>query len=400
MNDVVISCKDLGKKYFLNREVQKTVKSSIIDLIKGRHKNIQDFWALRHVNLEVKKGETLGIIGANGAGKSTLLGVLSKTIRPTEGQIEIQGTLSSLLELGAGFHPDLTGRENIFLYGSILGLSHEEIEKRCDSIIAFSELKDFIDVPVRFYSSGMYVRLGFSVAVEVSPDILIIDEVLAVGDETFRKKCMNKFKEFQAAKKTLLIVSHDLDTMKAVCDRIMVLDKGQVMALSDSQSAVDKYIEFELDKHKEDLLEKNYGNKLIEFVDIKLLGGKGSYENSFETRGKMTVEMHFYAKSKVEKPVFGFSILDSAGMIYFGSNTQIQNVNIPYVSGKGSIQLTFDPVYLPKGKFYLSVSSHSFDHTVDYHRKDNFCHFWMENPRKEIGFTDIPHQWEVKNREN
>lgn len=396
MNEIAINCQNLGKRYYLNREVQRTVKASMLNIFKRKKMSRDEFWALKNVNFQVAQGETLGVIGSNGAGKSTLLGLLSKTLRPTVGDVSIKGKLSSLLELGAGFHPDLTGRENIFLYASILGLNKKEIEQKVDAIIEFSELHDFIDVPVRFYSSGMYVRLGFAVAVEVDPDVLLIDEVLAVGDETFKKKSMKKILDFKDRGKTLLIVSHDMDTIRAISDRVMVLDSGQLLELGVANDTVDKYIRKGLNRASGELLSQEYGNRLVQINEVRILAGTGQMHNRFQYLGKMIIEMDVESNEEVLDPVFGFSFSDHIGNICFGTNTQIQQFHIKSLKGKLTIQVVIDPLPLFRGKYYLSISSHSSDHQIDYHRKDYLNHFWVDSEKPEDGYIHIPTEWTIK----
>ncbi|MFC1754925.1 ABC transporter ATP-binding protein [Thermoproteota archaeon] len=235
-----IEVKNLGKKYNLNQEKRTLVK----DILKGflGFKAYKDFWALRNVNFTVRKGETLGIIGENGSGKSTLLRILSGVTRPTEGEIEIKGKIASLLELGAGFHPDLTGRENIYINAAILGLHRRQIDEKFDSIVDFAEIGDFIDAPIKTYSSGMQLRLGFAVAINVDPDILLIDEVLAVGDASFQRKCLTKLNEFKKEEKTLIFISHDLDAISAICDRAILMGKSKLLNQGNPRKVISQYM--------------------------------------------------------------------------------------------------------------------------------------------------------------
>lgn len=222
----VITMNDVSKRFIIRKE--KSLKERLVNFGRSR-KHKEDFWALRDLTLDIEAGTTVGLIGANGSGKSTLLKVIGGIIQPTGGTVRRRGQLAALLELGAGFHPDLTGRENVFLNGAILGLSQKQIEGYFDSIVDFSEIRDFIDTQVKFYSSGMYVRLAFAIAIHVDPDILLVDEVLAVGDEPFQKKCMDKIKEFQQEGRTIVLVTHDLNTVQDMCDRAIVLSHGHVI---------------------------------------------------------------------------------------------------------------------------------------------------------------------------
>ncbi|BDZ51507.1 ABC transporter ATP-binding protein [Frondihabitans sucicola] len=225
-NVPVITMNEVSKRFIIRKE--KSLKERLVNFGRSR-KHKEDFWALRDLTLDIEAGTTVGLIGANGSGKSTLLKVIGGIIQPTKGTVRRRGQLAALLELGAGFHPDLTGRENVFLNGAILGLSQKQIEGYFDSIVDFSEIRDFIDTQVKFYSSGMYVRLAFAIAIHVDPDVLLVDEVLAVGDEPFQKKCLDKIKEFQQEGRTIVLVTHDLTTVEEMCDRAIVLSHGQVI---------------------------------------------------------------------------------------------------------------------------------------------------------------------------
>jgi lipopolysaccharide transport system ATP-binding protein len=226
MSDVAIKVENLSKQYRIGTNAHSTLRDTLSNLISK--KKSEEFWALRDINFEIKKGEAIGIIGRNGAGKSTLLKILSKITRPTTGRIEINGRLSALLEVGTGFHPELTGRENIYLNGSLLGMSNSEIKSKFDEIIDFSGVEKFIDTPVKHYSSGMYVRLAFSIAANLKTEVLIIDEVLAVGDAIFQKKCVSKMNDVVGEGKTILLVSHDSSLIKSLTERSILLESGIV----------------------------------------------------------------------------------------------------------------------------------------------------------------------------
>lgn len=232
---VVIRVENLVKRFVVHKD--KSLKERIVNFGRSQ-KHKEDFYALQDVSIEITSGETVGLVGHNGSGKSTLLKTLGGILQPTSGVVERRGQLAALLELGAGFHPDLTGRENVYLNGSILGLSNDRIEEVFDSIVDFSEIADFIDTQVKFYSSGMYVRLAFAVAIHVDPDILLVDEVLAVGDEPFQRKCMDKIRQFQQEGRTIVIVSHSAEQIRDVCDRVVVLKRGHVVFDGDTDAGL------------------------------------------------------------------------------------------------------------------------------------------------------------------
>jgi len=236
--DYAIAIKDVSKKFRIYHGRMYSLKEKL--LYWGQQRS-EEFWALQNINLEIPKGKTVGLIGKNGSGKSTLLKLISKILYPTSGTIQVFGRMSTLLELGAGFHQEFTGRENIYLNASILGFSKKEIDRKIDQIIAFSELENFIDTPVRNYSSGMYMRLGFSIAIHVDPDILLIDEILAVGDYEFQKKCMDRIEEFKKAGKTIVFVSHSGDQVKQLCDLAVWLENGKLIRYGSAASVVDEY---------------------------------------------------------------------------------------------------------------------------------------------------------------
>lgn len=238
MTDVAVQIDQVSKKFRLYKERNQSLKSAIM---RGRTSVHEDFWALKDISFDINSGETFGLVGDNGSGKSTLLKCMAQILYPDKGAITMKGRVAALLEVGSGFHPELSGRENIFLNGSILGMSKQEIVSKFDSIVDFSGVSEFIDQPVKNYSSGMYVRLGFSVAIHVDPDILLVDEVLAVGDESFQQKCADKFVEFKRDGKTVIIVSHALGTMMTMCDRLAWLDHGSLQKVGDPENVVEAY---------------------------------------------------------------------------------------------------------------------------------------------------------------
>lgn len=238
MTDIAVSVENVSKRFRLYHERNSSLKSAVM---RGKKSVHEDFWALRDVSFDVPQGSTFGLIGKNGSGKSTLLKCLAKILYPEEGAITATGKQASLLEVGSGFHPELSGRENIFLNGSILGMSRKEVTRKFDDIVSFSGVGHFIDQPVKNYSSGMYVRLGFSVAISVSPDILVVDEVLAVGDATFRKRCQRKFREMQREGRTIILVSHSMGMVESMCDQVAWLDGGQLQQVGDARDVIAAY---------------------------------------------------------------------------------------------------------------------------------------------------------------
>jgi len=392
MSDKVISVNNIGKRFRLKSSGNRTLKSAILDTLAFRGRARRDFWALKDVSFDVCKGETLGIIGVNGAGKSTLLSLIAGTKLPTEGTITANGTISCLLELGAGFHPDLTGRENVFLSGAIMGIAREQMRKRMDAIVEFAELQEFIDQPVKHYSSGMYVRLGFAVAVEVDPSILLIDEVLAVGDASFQRKCIQRMDEFRQKGKTMLIISHDLRTIQSISDRILFLNDGKVYGIGDPQSMVHSYESLSRQLAIRGI-RREWGTGEVKITGAELIDKGGIKTDRFNWGDPMEIRIQYDSPSKILNPVFGFAISDANGRIVYGNNTQIENCDIPSILGKGSIKLQIEKILMAKGTYLFSFSVHSSDHKTNYHRLDNCFPVAVESEKPFEGYCYMPCKW-------
>jgi ABC-type polysaccharide/polyol phosphate transport system ATPase subunit len=325
----------------------------------------EEFWALRDVSFSVEKGETVGLIGPNGAGKSTALKLVSRIIEPTLGTIEVNGRVGALLELGAGFHPDLSGRENIYLNGSILGLRRAEIERKIDDIIAFAELERFIDMPVKHYSSGMHVRLGFSIAVYTDPEILLVDEVLAVGDESFQQKCMEKLAEFQRGKCTVLLVSHNLQRVQDLCTEAVWMEEGRVQQKGDPSrvitnyvNSVGKQIERRLDHQNKEwnsLAQKSP----LKIRDVKMMDLEGNAQWEFRSGEPIQVHILYESRKRVEKPVFSILIHRSDGLYVSSTNTyNIDPLRVGPIEGLGKVIVDIAHLDLYEGDYFLSVGAY------------------------------------------
>lgn len=388
-----VEISSISKRYFLRKEAMRSLKSTILGVLAGKRVR-EDLWALKEVSFSAAEGETVGVIGANGAGKSTLLGVVAGTITPTSGSVRVRGRMSTLLELGAGFHPDLTGRENIFLNGSILGLSRKYIQDRFSQIVNFAGLSEFIDVPVKHYSSGMYVRLGFAVAVEVDPDVLLVDEVLAVGDEEFRKKCIGKMREFQDAGKTIIVVSHDLETVKKTCHRVVLLGEGKVVHLGDPEKVVEEYKRLGL-QQQDTVAKREWGTREAVISGVSVSDEAGNETFRFKCGETIVVNIAYRCRRRIDDPVFGFSISDYQGKLCYGSNTIIEDVPIDHIEGEGEVRLVIDSSSLMRGKFYLSFSLHSRDHKTNYHRLENVQSIWITSDMQQEGFVKLASQWKL-----
>ena len=271
-DSTAIKVSSLGKKYTIGRQKDATLRSTLSNIFKSAAAKGDDFWAIQNIDFEINRGDVVGIIGKNGAGKSTLLKVLSQITKPTTGRIEINGRVASLLEVGTGFHPELTGRENIYLNGTILGMSRKEVKEKFDDIVEFSGVSKFIDTPVKHYSSGMYVRLAFSVAAHLEPEILIIDEVLAVGDAEFQKKCLGKMSDVAAEGRTVIFVSHNIAAIKELCTRGIVLNKGEIIFSGNQLDAIEAYRELDASVSLSDVKRSNSNAEILSFEVAPLEG--------------------------------------------------------------------------------------------------------------------------------
>lgn len=393
-DDGVIVVDRMSKAFRLHRSGTRTVKSAVVDLVKRRGAGRNMFWALKDVSFSVGRGETLGIVGANGAGKSTLLSLLAGTKTPTKGTLRTRGTISSLLELGAGFHPDLTGRENVYLAGAIMGLSRRQMRERFDAIVAFAGMGDFIDQPVKHYSSGMYVRLGFAVAVEVDPDILLIDEVLAVGDDNFQKKCLAKIESFRKLGKTMLIISHDLGTIQSISDRILFLDEGRVAGIGDPHETIGGYRALSRARQTQGH-EREWGTGEARIDDVIFEDADGKPADTFASGSPVRCRIRYTAQKRIPSPVFGFSLSEADTRLVFGSNTQVEGVNLEAIEGSGELILTLETLPVAAGNYLFSFSLHSPDHRENYHRLDYAFSITVLSDSRFEGVCRIPCSWSI-----
>jgi len=367
----------------LYHENVKSLKEKILFFSK---RGYEEFWALKGININIARGETLGIIGANGSGKTTLLKCITKILYPTLGTIVTNGSIAALLELGAGFQPDLTGRENVFLNGSILGLSKREVEQKFNDIVGFAELEQFIDNHVRNYSSGMYVRLGFAIAINVDPDILIIDEVLAVGDEAFQRKCIERIDEIRAAGKTIIFVTHNAELTKEICDRVVMLDEGKIVKEGKPRDVVTYY--HRMMESEEEGTER--GNRKIIVSDALIMDREGKPRTTFETGDSMIIQVHYRCEEPVEDPVFGFSLDDYRGFTVYGTNTRLKGMHLGTLSGEGIVEFRLDSMPMLEGKYLLSLAIHSRDEQIVYHWLDRYKSIDIKSETQDAGVLYIP----------
>ena len=318
----------------------------------------QYLWALKDVSFELQRGESLALIGPNGAGKTTILKLLAGITTPTSGEININGKLSALIELGAGFHPDLSGRENIFLNGAILGLTRAEIQRKFDEIVAFSELEKFIDTPVKRYSSGMAVRLGFAVAASIDPDILLVDEVLAVGDASFRQKCMNRIRTMLNQGTSIIFVSHNLWLVQAVCQKAIYLQHGQVKFAGQTAEAIERY-DRDLNEQRATQLQSSAGQSTgtsdqIEITGIEIEAPRNE-QDEIPNDARVKIHVHYHAYQKFEKINLVVRILRSDGLTCCAMRTSLDGYDLSLNPGKGRVTVTLDPIQLYGGSYYAQA---------------------------------------------
>lgn len=378
-----VQIQDVSKMFKLYHENVKSLKEKVLFF---RRMGYEQFWALDDVSIDVEQGETLGIIGANGSGKSTLLKCITKILYPTKGKVTTNGSIAALLELGAGFQPDLTGRENIYLNASILGFSRKEVDKRIEDIVAFSELERFIDNHVRNYSSGMYIRLGFAVAINVDPDILIIDEVLAVGDEAFQRKCLARIDEIQNEGKTIIFVTHSVDLTREICDRVVMLDHGKIVKEGSPREVVDFY-------HRAMGTEeqaRERGTRQIEITGVELLDEHAGEAKDFYTGQSMRIRLRYRANEPIEDPGFGFSLEDYRGFTAFGTNTHLKGIDMGTVTGEGTVDFELKSLPMMEGRYHVSVAAHSRGSDTVYHWLDKTVFFDMHSNVGDDGVLYIP----------
>jgi ABC-type polysaccharide/polyol phosphate transport system ATPase subunit len=414
---------DLTKVYrrFLHKNQFRTLKSALVSgsLLKDLAPE-ETFTALDGVSFEVPAGTTFGVIGANGSGKSTLLKLMAGITKPTRGTLSVKGRVSALIELGAGFHPEISGRENVAINGIMLGLTRKEVEERFDAIVAFAELEDFIDAPVKTYSSGMYVRLGFAVAIHVDPDVLLIDEVLAVGDEAFTRKCLDKIGEFRRRGKTILLVTHSLGLAEKMCDDLLWLRHGKMADRGDPKRIVDAYLTY-VAGGEEALLaqehslatdlvqppegppgdqaavshgyrEGRWGSREIEITEVALLDDRGAPRHVFVPGEAVTLRLSVKAEPRVEDFVFGVGIFTTDGVSVYGTNTHLEDFKSEEACGTGVVTLVLEDLRLVEGTYLLDVAAHKKDGTpYDYHR--GLYSFRIKSRIKDVGVYRPRHRW-------
>ncbi len=417
---LAISVKNLTKVYHLYNSPKDRLKEALNPLKKSYH---HDFYAMSGVSFDINRGETVGIIGKNGAGKSTLLKMITGVLTPSSGSIETYGKISSLLELGAGFNPEMTGLENIYLNGTLMGYTREEMEPKIDSILEFADIGEFIHQPVKMYSSGMFARLAFSVSINVDPDILIVDEALSVGDMAFQMKCYKKFQEFQERNKTILFVTHALDTVIRYCNRGIVIDEGKLVYDSSPKEAVDVFKKILTNTFYEE--EKKNEEKKIEQKDIKFLKEHFPKHNELDTYGNLKAEIIDYGildensnptpilnfnsnftivlkvkfNEDLQDPIFAFTVKDSKGLELTGTNSLMKHIETGSFKKGEIIEVTFNQkANFQIGKYALSLGCVAINESgVEvFNRIYDAILFEIIGSEQMVGFYDLDSKIDIK----
>jgi ABC-type polysaccharide/polyol phosphate transport system ATPase subunit len=441
LRDVTKVYRRFGAKHFATLKSALLQRSILRDL--GPTETLQ---ALSHVSFEVAPGRTFGVIGRNGSGKSTALKLVAGITKPTSGTVSVRGRISALIELGAGFHPEISGRENVFINGIMLGLTKREITRRFDEIVEFAELTDFIDAPVKSYSSGMYMRLGFAVAIHVDPDVLLVDEVLAVGDEGFTHKCLDKFSEFRRRGKTIMLVTHSLGVVERFCDEALWIDAGRIRAQGDPKRVVNAYLTSveeteerelavttakavasvagkpgtkadegrgasaagrvpeairaapttaELERETKDMfqaVEGRWGSRQVEIAEVTLLDGNGQSSFVFHSGDPLSVQLKIIAHIEATDFVFGVSLFNAEGVCCYGTNTFIEQMDPETLTGESTVTFAVDSLELVEGTYKLDVAVHTCDGApYDYHRL--LYTFRVKSRTPDVGIYRPRHHW-------
>jgi lipopolysaccharide transport system ATP-binding protein len=435
MNAIEVTHASKVYRRYNRRRQFATLKSALLSrsLVRDLEPD-ETFSAVKDVTFTLPAGRTLGVIGRNGSGKSTMLKLVAGITKPTTGTVTVHGRISALIELGAGFHPEISGRENVFINGIMLGLTKKEVARRFDEIVEFAELQEFIDAPVKTYSSGMYMRLGFAVAIHVDPDVLLVDEVLAVGDEGFTHKCLDKFAEFKRRGKTILLVTHSLGLVERFCDEALWMDAGSMKALGDPKRVVGAYVT-DVEESEEDELaagdakaqesatavspdepatavlpdnpiesatgpadmfratEGRWGSREIEIVDVSLTGKDGERAHVFHSGERLDVRLKLRAPVAIEDFVVGIGIFNAEGVCCYGTNTDIEELKAKRIFGDAEAVFSIESLDLVEGTYKLDVAIHKIDgYPYDYHR---LLHtFRVKSRTKDVGIYRPKHAWQ------
>jgi ABC-2 type transport system ATP-binding protein len=379
----VIRVVDVSKRFSLNRE--NSLKERLV-LRRVSRSEAREFTALENISFDLEAGHTLGLIGANGSGKSTLLKLIGGILTPNTGYVERRGRLAALLELGAGFHPDLTGRENVYLNASILGLTRRQIDAYFDQIVDFSGIEDFIDTQVKFYSSGMYVRLAFAVAVHVDPEILLVDEVLAVGDEPFQRKCLDRIKQFQREGRTIVFVTHGIDVTRQLCDRVILLDHGKVIVDGTPLEALRSFRDATAPDSGPG---EEAGSREIEIVAVEVAGTDGQPRETFIPGDDLVIDVHLRARHPVAKWACGMAIFNETDTLIYGTNSDLIGMTLHPITDEARLRFSFREIPMVEGRFQVTVAVHPPDSEKEYHRVERAARFRVRSDAGEVGVLHL-----------
>ena len=391
-----ITVEHVSKSFRLYNERNQSLKAAIMRRGRARY---EEFQALDDVSVEIDAGETFGFIGENGSGKSTLLKCIARILRPDTGSVSVEGKVSALLELGAGFHPELSGRENVYLNGSILGLTKKDLDQRFDDIVEFAGLERFIDSAVKNYSSGMYVRLGFSVAINVNPDVLLVDEVLAVGDESFQRRCGDKFAEFKQAGKTIVIVSHGLGSVRSMCDRALWLDHGEAKMVGDTAEVIDGYLGGVHHVQPSDASSASWGSGEATIDSVDLLSADGASTDRVKTGDSVVFRLHYTASERIPKPLFCLAISTNDGVLVTAPTSREYGLQLDALEPRGVVEVAIENLPLLPGVYEASVSL--WDHSVlhEFHHRQRALRFDVLTgtpAQRSAGVLALPSEWRAK----
>lgn len=416
-NENAIEVRNVTKTFKVYYDKGTELKEKMLFWKRNKYENRV---VLDNISFQVKKGEAIGLVGKNGCGKSTTLKMLTKIIYPNSGDIEMYGRVSSLIELGAGFHPDMSGRENIYTNAAIFGLTKKEIDARLDDIITFSELEEFIDNPVRTYSSGMYTRLAFSVAINVDADILLIDEILAVGDANFQAKCFNKLREIKNNGTTIVIVSHSLGQIEQICDRSIWICDGKIAMEGKPKEVHLEYLDY-MNNQRIDHLEKErlklqqqelqnmqaeeekqrkakmkrYGSGDAKFTQMRMLDQDGNEQTTFRTGQEMILDLGYHVEKKVTDAVFGYGIFRSDGLWVYGTNTRIDRMDNFDIDKDGRFVITMPQLNLIPGQYWVDITiEYGEGNPVDYYKEA--MRFEIVSNMTDVGVARIDHTWQLQ----
>jgi ABC-2 type transport system ATP-binding protein len=385
----VIQVTDVSKKFVIRKD--KSLKERLVNSRRSRA-HAEEFWALRDINLEIDSGHTIGLIGGNGSGKSTLLKIIGGILTPTTGYVARRGRLAALLELGAGFHGDLTGRENVYLNASILGLSRAQTDQYFSSIVDFSGIEPFIDTQVKFYSSGMYVRLAFAVAIHVDPEILLVDEVLAVGDEPFQRKCLDRIKQFQQDGRTIILVTHSLEQVRQMCDRVVLLNAGKMIVDGSPAEAVRHFRETNSSAEQ---VRQDARTHRLTISNPRTCDSNGQSQSVYPSGTSLAVEFDVTAEQEVADWAAGVALTDASGLLIYGTNTVLQNVSVAPVTGRRTVRFRFDQLPVAEGQYFIDIAVHP-RIGPDYHRIDRAVSFQVSNDANDPGVLALSPKIEIE----